>query len=146
MARWVLVFGVVLAAFTRRCGAGLSLKRLRHKLKDESYSVPLQRTEAEAGEQFENRHRKVTNIILVHQDLVGAAVPLQILRRYLRENALRGVTLVEKKEQPVMKVWFKRATFKQIKVLDPVPNACWVTLLRDPHQRALSLYRHVASR
>ena len=147
MSRRLLIAVAIFAtSVIQPCGAGHSLKKLRKKLKDDSYSEPLKRTEAEAAVQFEGRHRKVANIILVHQDLVGAAVPLQILRRYLRENQLRGVTLTERKEQPIMKVWYKRASFQQIKSLDPLPNACWVTLVRDPHQRALSLYLHVVSK
>ena len=158
-------------------------------------------------------------MIFVHQDLVGASVPLQILRRYLRENQLLGQTALQPtKERDQLKIFFKRMTFKQIKSLSPVsrgvlawvcarglasagcfkkpreslngerallsnalgrtgsqlwplrvlfdalsppppprprprtlslaqvPNPLWLTLFRDPHQRALSLYRHVASK
>ena len=59
------------------------LKRLRKKLQDESYSTaPAEkRTEETAAILFKDRHKKVTNIIFVWNDLVGSTVPLHILRR-----------------------------------------------------------------
>ena len=120
------------------------------QLKDESYSEPLAPDRIIEDklhkEIFADRHTKVTNVIFVHQDLVGGSVMLQILRRYLRENKPLGSTAVQTKEKrPKLKIFIKRMTFKQIKSLSPVPNPCWLTLIRDPHQRALSLYKHVAA-
>lgn len=63
----------------RRLGA--SLKKLRNKLKDESFDFPLERRPEEVAKLFADReHDRVRNIVFVHQDLVGASVPVQILK------------------------------------------------------------------